>query len=192
MLREPWVTRGQARMPREHAGQDGGFFCCSASCFWTSWSISAWRFCRTRLTMIKPEEPRPDESHDQADECRQRPVGIGRCPEAGDPVHQKEHQHPKDDPGDPSNHSRVLRPSGARHMWRGALCRSLGVPPRRRQSEAGLNVSATATGRARLRHPGTIRRQATPTMSARPNGRARTRGCRGPAGPRRTGTAGRS
>ena len=41
-------------------------------------------------------------------------LGVRRCPEAGDPVHQQERQHPEDDPGDPSNHRESLHPSGSR------------------------------------------------------------------------------
>ena len=46
------ITRGQARIARA-ARRSGGrrVVLLLASCFWTSLSISFWRFCRTRLTM---------------------------------------------------------------------------------------------------------------------------------------------
>ena len=49
-------SRGRSgRRPGPDDQEGGGLFCCCASCFWTSWSISFWRFCRTRLTMYSPK-----------------------------------------------------------------------------------------------------------------------------------------
>ena len=102
------------------ADQAGGFFCCSASCLWTSWSISAWRFCPNAPDHDSPKSHGQRRATTSPMRAASAQLGFGRRPEAGDPVHQEERQHPKDDPGDPSNHSRTLRPSGAPHVWRGA------------------------------------------------------------------------
>ena len=68
-------TQTRSGVPRALLRDQVGGFCFSASCFWTSLSISSWRFCRTRLTMISPKIHGQMSATTSPTRSRQRPVG---------------------------------------------------------------------------------------------------------------------
>ena len=128
----PGVRRGRAR-PR--SGQAGGLFCCCASCSWTSLSISSWRFCRTRLTMYSPKSHGQMRATTSPMRAASAQLGSDGVPRPVDPVHKKERQHPKDDPGDPPNHSRFPPSLGCAGTVARRPRRSLGVPTPRQSGD---------------------------------------------------------
>ena len=107
------ITRrsGGARASTEdQADGGGGLFCCWASCFETSASISFWRFCRTRLTMISPKTHGQMSATTSPTRAASAQLGCDGVPRPVIQYTEKERQHPDDDPGDPPNHA-VIPPS---------------------------------------------------------------------------------
>ena len=75
MLREPWVTRGQARMPGTR--RSGRRILLLLRELLLDFLVDlVLAVLPNAPDHVQPEEPRPEESHDQPDEGRQRPVGV--------------------------------------------------------------------------------------------------------------------
>src|SRR6185503_11906746 len=85
MLREPWATRDQARMTgTRRSGRRILLLLRELPLdFLVDLGLAV---LLDPPDHVQTEEPRPEQGHDQPDERRQRPIGIGRCPEPGEPV----------------------------------------------------------------------------------------------------------